>query len=62
MSISLWDPFGTRRHYGGYAMSPFGGRQRFVDPFDITERQLQRSMNMIDRFFDQDMNLQVWAF
>jgi hypothetical protein len=55
MSLILWDPFEYRQ------INPWGRqrRQPQMDLFDLAQRQLERSMAMVDRFFDNDLNLQV---
>ena len=61
MSLIFLDPFDNRRTVG-YSLLPFGGHRRhrnFCDPLELAERQMERSLAMIDRLFDDDMNVQV---
>jgi hypothetical protein len=50
MSLSPWDPFYSRRTIAPWRRSYFGGAA--ADPF-------QQAVNMMDRFFDDSMNVQV---
>ena len=62
MSLLLWDPF-DNNYSSRRQLFPFGGgfnrRQQYLSPFDLMEHQIDRSMAMMDRLFDNDMNIQL---
>ena len=51
MAMNLWEPF---NFFGRRLMQPYR-YGHFVDPFE----QMQRSMGVLDRYFDEAMNVQV---
>ena len=60
MSILLWNnPF--EHHHRHHQILPFGfhRRQHYVNPLDLLEHQIDRSLAMMDHLFDNDMNIQL---